>query len=1295
MDTTKYKFHKLTPVRNTELTVYSDALDYVFRDDDLKNIAITGPYSSGKSSVLESYKAANINKKFIHISLAHFETASSLSFESSDDEIEDLPSDKTIATKVSIPDSEIEGKILNQLIHQVDPKDIPQTHFKVKRQFPQKTVFSIAAITTMFLLLLIFLFNRSSWAAFVNAITLNWLQIALSQTATDWFVVAAIVGLIFLFALFGLLKLQHNRNLFRKLSIQGNEFEIFANSEDSFFNKHLNEVLYLFKNANSDAIVFEDMDRYNSNQIFEKLREINYLLNNSYDQNEKLTLSAKVIQKIKGYFIKQEQDNKKKIFRFFYLLRDDIFISKDRTKFFDFIIPVVPVIDGANSYDKFIEYFRDGGILEYFNGSFLQEISMYVDDMRLLKNIYNEYRVYHDRIQGTELSRDKLLGMIIYKNLFPRDFSELQLGKGFVFCLFKNKENFIKDEIDKINQRIVDINALLDKAAQEQIRDIDELDAIFLDESQKIYNVDGKESNAFSNRGEFIRAMKENPNRVYASSSYYGRNNGHQPIKIMHEFEKLLLVPEYIERKKAIEAKTSTNKKHLYDELCQLDTCKKELESATLSEIVGLSKSMSSTVFASTHINEIGVPYKYEDVKGSLYFPLIKYLIRNKHIDENYPDYMSYFYEQRISRVDQIFIRSVFDVEGKPFTYALKNSALVASKISSRYYSQPEVLNFDLFAFLLRTQNENLSQVIRQLRDNHRLDFVLEFWQANREIQLFIHDINKDWPALWSRILQVDAISSELVNKYLIDTFYYSSNHEIEKINADDIITEHISSCANFLNITEPQIKLIADALELLKVSFHEIDYDSSHIGLFSEIYSRNLYEINQPMVFMILQKVYHLPESDDFYHRNYTLVITKLDEPLAKYIIKEIDTYVRFVIGICDGKITDDEASAISALNHDALAKELKNKYISVLATKIENLQAIDDLTLWPSLLSYHCVPCSKANVLNYYFASGNAFDDTLTEFINTSKLETGLSYNDILEKYGEEHASDFYKSVITNSALTNENYRDLLSKFGRIYTQFSFADIAIDKVRILIELKIIKMNLHNLQFVRKNYGTCVMYFILSNIDDYAQKTIDDSEGSFDIAELKHLLEEKIPDNNLLRLLNFTQEPISITGSSVSDAVKKRIIDNNYYKEDLPFLVSGFDEASAEIKSVLQKLCINRMSDILTNKINIPYGLLDALLRSSNCSYKIDLLAIQLEGLTREQAVECFSILQLTTLLSVFDGKWPLIEIDAANTAILKVMRAKEWISSFIEDKDDPKFYRVRAKRSADSNDKLPDHLL
>ena len=127
----------------------------------------------------------------------------------------------------------------------------------------------------------------------------------------------------------------------------GNEIEIFEESDDSYFDKYLNEVLYLFENVDADVIVFEDMDRFNANKIFERLREVNTLAN-----------------------IQLQKENKK-ILRFFYLLRDDIFISKDRTKFFDYIVPVVPVVDSSNSYDQFISHFKKGGLFEKFNESFL------------------------------------------------------------------------------------------------------------------------------------------------------------------------------------------------------------------------------------------------------------------------------------------------------------------------------------------------------------------------------------------------------------------------------------------------------------------------------------------------------------------------------------------------------------------------------------------------------------------------------------------------------------------------------------------------------------------------------------------------------------------------------------------------------------------------------------------------------------------------------------------------------------------------------------------------------------
>lgn len=93
------------------LAVYGEAIDYVFQ----KNVAISGAYSAGKSSVLASYKKNHSNLHFLHISPAHFQS----------------PSEKD---ESEIKESILEGKFLNQLIHQIPAEKIPQTNFRVKKR---------------------------------------------------------------------------------------------------------------------------------------------------------------------------------------------------------------------------------------------------------------------------------------------------------------------------------------------------------------------------------------------------------------------------------------------------------------------------------------------------------------------------------------------------------------------------------------------------------------------------------------------------------------------------------------------------------------------------------------------------------------------------------------------------------------------------------------------------------------------------------------------------------------------------------------------------------------------------------------------------------------------------------------------------------------------------------------------------------------------------------------------------------------------------------------------------------
>ena len=121
---------------------------------------------------------------------------------------------------------------------------------------------------------------------------------------------------------------------------------------------------------------------------------------------------------------------------FVYAVKDNIFRDEDRTKFFDFIIPVVPIINSTNSGEVFtamLERAQKSGTKHSISQEFILDVSPYISDMRVLQNIYNEFLVYKGTIkagQELELNDEKMMALIVFKNLYPSEFAELQKEKG-------------------------------------------------------------------------------------------------------------------------------------------------------------------------------------------------------------------------------------------------------------------------------------------------------------------------------------------------------------------------------------------------------------------------------------------------------------------------------------------------------------------------------------------------------------------------------------------------------------------------------------------------------------------------------------------------------------------------------------------------------------------------------------------------------------------------------------------------------------------------------------------------
>ncbi len=862
----KYQFEKLTLKDDVDISVYEEALDYVFESDDIRNIAISGAYGAGKSSVLASYKKKPPNKKYIHISLAHFNSEKK--------DAEDAP---------EVSESVLEGKILNQLIHQISSDNIPQTNFKVKQNLKPGRIIKSAFLCLAMLVCIGFLCFFDEWKGFVELFATDWLGKILNLTLNRYARLIAGIFVLVIAYIFvhSAIKLQKNKNIFKRLNVQGNEIEIFENQDDSFFDKYLNEVLYLFENSQTDVIVFEDMDRFEMNHIFERLREVNTLANIQLAKQNK---SKKITKR------KKSADDKK-ILRFFYLLRDDVFVSKDRTKFFDYIIPIVPVVDGTNSYDQFIEHLNKNDLADKFEKKFLQGISLYIDDMRLLKNVCNEFLVYYHRLNTTELNFNKMFAMITYKNLFPRDFSDLQNGQGYVKSLFDHKDEFISAEREKLLTLIDDKKNEISACKNEQLMDTNELDVVKQDK------------------------------QTAAQHSYYDRNQKMREYNNWHE-------KVYPVRQAAIQNKLNGRLPVLESELIALELQLAKLDSRQLKDIIN--RENRQTIFHTPTINEVGDTSEYKEIRGSDYFALLKYLVGEGYIDETYADYMTYFYPNSLSVVDKKFLRSIRDKQAKEFTYALKNPSLILTYLNIADFEEPEILNFDLFEHVLRNNKDYSERFITQLKTRKKFDFLSQYF-ATRGIKNSIGIIIKHWPEFFFDVISDASMLYNQIREISLSILLYCDDKAIESANVDNCLTEFVSKTNDYLNLNEFNADRLISSFELINVKFKSINYDVAEKNIYKLVYEKSMYCLTYENIKNMLAHIHGIKDDSVVRHNNYGALLSIVDSPIYIYIKANIEEYFEIMFKECGGKIEDDEVTILNVLNDENITDEIKKHYVPI----------------------------------------------------------------------------------------------------------------------------------------------------------------------------------------------------------------------------------------------------------------------------------------------------------------------------------------------------------------------------
>lgn len=1194
------KYQKLTPNTDIDLKGYDKAFDFVFKNNDVKNIAISGPYGSGKSILIESYKKTSGKKhSFMRISLAHFRG------NENDETEEEFPDDaeKDSPKKLS-EEAVLEGKIINQLIHQVPSEKIEQTSFKVKNKINIRDIISIAALIFLFVFSLILIMFSTQLEDWTNSFSDGAFKILLSSVFGRYNQLAA--GMIVIAAsslfIFKLVKAQKYKNLFKKINVNGNEIEIFENQDDSYFDKYLNEILYLFENVEQDVVVFEDLDRYDSVEIFERLHEINDLIN-----------------------IKKAD----KPIRFFYLIRDDMFLNKDRTKFFDFIIPVVPVIDSSNSYAQLISFLKDGNVYDGLNDGFLQGLSLYIDDMRILKNICNEYIIYLSKINITELNEDKMLAMITYKNLFPKDFSELQFGRGFVHEVMSSKNKLIESLVAECETQKQALQRRIDKIHSEVSYSLEELD--------------------------ILCNVKKNKS--------YGYNSTHK------------IEEEYSERKKNFKENQEHGVTLIQAAIQKLENQKSQFKNELFKDLI--TRNNIGQLFSASTANELGEINDYKEIKRSNYFDLLKFLIREGYIDKTYCDYMSYFYEGGICANDKIYLRRITDQRGRAYEYHITNPDVVLSSSIVRLanFEQEETLNFDLLAYLLaHRENETyktyLSVLIEQIKENEEYDFVSQFYNTNKSRIDFVKEINVQWPDFFGIILDNEYFTDELVKSFSLETLYYCSENEIKQvnqINQDNVLATYISSNGTYLEIEDPDISTICSVFGNLGVSFASIDYGKSNKDLFDMVYEYGFYDINYENVRLMLITEHHVNNEDDIKHKMATLILTGADTPLENRMKARIADFVKVIVENCEGSITDVQNVAVMILNSETIDMALREKYISYLSTEVTELSSVENKNLWTAMLDCKNAAYSADNIVRYFESFGMI--DTLINFFNSSDLVADFS--DVSNSFNQNTIENFFNAVVSCNAISTVKYKSALPELGVKLDNFDVPDIDDDKMRVLIDESIIVFNAENMEFIREHYQGIRYQFIRHNIAEY----IGLQSKVYDYDETEALLSMDINEDEKIQLIEYVKGSLSVTGKNYSDRIMAAIITDHFCESDAQSLFETYGSYSDDVQNAIYNAALGRIRSITNYERKIDFALLTRLLSGDmDFGFKIALFDYSLKFINEEECKVIFNGMGYEKLGAIFEPR-SRKRYDNTNEIkkILDTLKRHTWIADYHVTNDNP----------------------
>lgn len=1011
------KFVDLAPTDQADKAgVYSEALLYATNNPKVFNIALTGPYGSGKSSIIQSF-LKRYRRHALHISLAAF-----------------LPEADTIGGKASR--QEIERSILQQMLYGADANKLPLSRFK-RIQSP--------GVWSVFKSLYIMLGLLALWYAFREHQAITSGAFFTPLASSNWFNLASFV----LAALFLWMALHHFYVASFGLSIKGislKDVEIrpASESQESILNRHLDEIVYFFQRTNYDLVIIEDLDRFRNSDIFVTLREINSLVN----------ANAGVRRTV----------------RFLYALRDDMFTNTDRTKFFEFIVPVIPIINTSNSIDMVLEQGRRLDLDDRLDRQFLREVSRYLDDLRLIQNIFNEYAIYVANLEADDenlLDANKLLAILIYKNVYPKDFERLHRGEGSLAHILSRQDELIAQGEVAYRSEITELEQRIETAEKQTPRDLKELRQIYammLIENLPLHTI------SLSFHGQTWIPLQqlvdhETFDQLITAPHLISRNihGNTQHLDVPSLLDGTVDQKSYLQRKAEIESKASASKNESLRRIRELRSKIATLRTTKLNELVRLTAGEMNDLFDG-----------FGD-KGEL----ARFLVLEGHLDDTYYHYTSLFHSGRLSPNDNKFLIQIRAFVTPEPNSTIDNPSEVVAAMRDEDFAQSYVLNIKLIDYLLSNPARYANQTAKLF------EFISSKFESCGDFFGAYYAGGGDVPALLSGLANAwegfvpTAIASPRNVSHVTQLLSKLPLESLESLAKDD------SQLAQFVSVNLPEIlarapELAPERLVCLGFEVRDLASIREHTGIVRFMFEKGLFELTIANLEFAYQEILGENDLEAFRARNYTALRSVNDNAaLMDRIERSFDVYLKDVLLGLQGNSGEDASAILDIIVREDLAQDDIRDFLVKQEALLPTLNDVPE-RLHAMLFQVHGIEPTWMNCLA--FIRGDAFEpNSLIGYLDRDDVREVL-LNDAIPN--DTESRPLRQFLIEAATLDDAAYQEYVQALPESFENFPMG-LDQGKLKILVNEQKISFSKESLDALDEHPDLQVL-FVAVNVSAY-----------------------------------------------------------------------------------------------------------------------------------------------------------------------------------------------------------------